>query len=70
MDLKLCQYNRDGSIEHGAVTFKGEWDGVLKGTHCIRMASTKFIGTGLHYLRALYRETIPGVDVKVLERIV
>jgi len=70
MNLKICQYNRDGGIDHGAITFNGEWDGVVKGNQCIRMASTRFIGTGLHYLRALYRETIPGIDVKALDRIV
>lgn len=70
LSLKICQYNRTGTIEHGAATFNHEWNQVVKGEQCIRMASTKFIGTGFHYLRALYRETIPGMDVKALDRIV
>ena len=69
MNLKLCQYTSQGNIEHGNVNFHDEWNGIIKGSRCIRMGSTIFIGTGLHYLRALYRENIPNVDVKRLDRI-
>jgi len=68
--LKICQYGKGGSIEHGTEEFKGEWDNVWSGTQCIRMASTKFIGTAYHFLRALYKETIPGLKTDALDRIV
>ena len=69
MRLKTCQYTQTGSIDLGGRNFLDEWNGVIKGKRCIRMSSTTFIGTGLHYLRALYRENIPGVDVERLDRI-
>jgi hypothetical protein len=70
LNLKICEYNGQGGIEHGQAVFNGEWNGVIKGDNCIRMASSKFVGTGYHYLRALFRETIPGMDVKAVDRIV
>ena len=70
LNLKICEYNGQGNLDHGQATFEGEWDAVIKGTQCIRMASSKFVGTGYHYLRALFRETIPGMDVKAVDRIV
>ena len=70
MTLKQCQYNKDGSIEHGTAIFNTELDNVVKGFQCIRMASTRFIGTGLHYLRSLFRETVPGMNLAHLDRIV
>ena len=69
MNLKLCEYNSNGGIDHGMTSLENEWKGVIKGENCIRMASTRFIGTSLHYLRALYHENIPGIDVKALDRI-
>lgn len=68
-NLKVCQYNKKGTIDTGTLTFKTEWDGVVKGTQCIRMASSEFIGTGYHYLRVLYQETIPGIDVCSIDRV-
>lgn len=70
MNLKLCQYSRTGTIDLNGNVFRNEWIGVLEGENCIRMASSRFIGTGLHYLRALYRENISGVDVTAIDRIV
>lgn len=69
MTLKICQYDADGSISHENVPFEREWHQVGTAKVCIRMASSKFVGTGYHYLRALFRETIPGVDVKTIDRI-
>lgn len=69
MNFKLCEYRTDGGIEHGNVNFRHEWNRVILGEACIRMASTKFIGTGYHYLRILFRETIPGLDVKGIDHI-
>lgn len=69
MQLKLCEYNPDGGINHGTTIFETEWTAVRKNEQCIRMASSKFIGTGYHYLRALFRETIPGINTKVIDHI-
>jgi hypothetical protein len=70
LNLKICEYTNTGSIDHGTAILSNEWTAVVKGTQCIRMASSKFVGTGYHYLRALFRETIPGMDVKAVDRIV
>jgi hypothetical protein len=70
LNLKICEYNGQGNIEHGTAAFGPEWEQVIAGKQCIRMASSKFVGTGYHYLRALFRETIPGMDVKAVDRIV
>jgi hypothetical protein len=70
LNLKICEYNKNGEIDHGTATFGYVWDQVIKGKECIRMGSTKFIGTGFHYLRILFRETIPGMNVRDLDRIV
>ena len=70
MSLKICEYNGRGNIDHGQTAFNNEWENVIKGTQCIRMASSKFVGTGYHYLRALFRETIPGMDVTAVDRII
>lgn len=70
VSLKICEYNGQGNIDHGQAIFNGEWEKVIRGTRCIRIASSKFVGTGYHYLRSLFRETIPGMDVKAVDRIV
>lgn len=64
MRLKLCEYERNGTITHGQRMFREEWNGVTAGDNCIRMASRRFIGTSYHYLRILFRETLAGFDVK------
>jgi len=69
MSLKICQYDTNGNIEHGTIIFNTEWEGIITGDRCIRMASTKLIGTGCHYLKALFRETIPGLIVNKLDHI-
>lgn len=45
-------------------------DKVRKGTYCIRMASSYFIGTGFYYLRNLFKHIVPNYDPSSLERIV
>lgn len=70
LTLTICEYNGQGGIDHGKAKFGAEWENVIAGRQCIRMASSKFVGTGYHYLRALFRETIPGMDVKAVDRIV
>lgn len=69
LNLKICQYQTTGTIEHGKEKLNNEWDGIIKGNNCIRIASTRLIGTGYHYLRVLYKETIQGFDIKEVERI-
>jgi len=69
LNLKICQYGKNGAIDVGISSFSKEWDKVIRGVQCIRIASSMFVGTGYHYLRALFRETIPGMDVKNIDRI-
>ncbi len=70
MTLKLCEYNEDGSISTGKAELTSEWNAVITGEQCIRMASSKFVGTGYHYLRSLFNHTIPGMNVRLVARIV
>jgi hypothetical protein len=68
-NLRLCEYRNDGKIDSGDATFGRYWDNVCNGNECIRMASSKFIGTGYHFLRVLFGEIIPGVDTARIDRI-
>lgn len=68
-DLKICAYTSDKNIDNRYGSFINEWKLVIKGEQCIRIASRKFVGTGYHYLRSLFMETIPGVDVKIIDKI-
>lgn len=69
LNLRICQYNVGGGIEVSRQCLGNEWHNVGNGKQCIRMASSKFVGTGYHYLRVLFRETIPGLDVGIIDRI-
>jgi len=42
------------------------FDFVYRGEECIRVASTKFIGTGYHYLTILFNETISNFNLSQL----
>jgi hypothetical protein len=42
---------------------------VIRSDFCIRMASSKFVGTGAYYLRLLFNETIPNFDPTHVDRI-
>ena len=68
-NLRVCQYNSNGTIDYEYEHFGDEWNLVIKGVNCIRIASSKFVGTGYHYLRSLFMETIVGVDVKHIDKI-
>lgn len=68
-NLKICEYDQQGNIDHSLRTFNREWNAVIEGSQCIRMASSKFVGTGYHYLRSLFKEIIPNVNVKTVDRI-
>lgn len=61
LNLYTIQYNRDGSIEIEKQKFSEEWNAVVAGTQCIRMASTKFVGTCVFYLKEFFEEEIPGM---------
>lgn len=69
LNLECCQYTSEGDIEQSSRKFEKIWTDVIKGEACIRMASTEFIGTALHYLRVLFSENITGINVKSLDRI-
>ena len=68
--LPSCEYQADGSIEHGRIPFQHILTQVENGESCIRVASTIFIGTSYHYLRVLFREIYPGLKVRELDHIV
>jgi hypothetical protein len=42
---------------------------VIRSDFCIRMASSKFVGTGAYYLRLLFNETVPNFDPTHVDRI-
>ena len=67
LELNQCQYNKNGNINNKHIGFGDIWDDVIKEKSCIRLSSTIFIGTGLHYLRVLFRETISGIDLSKLD---
>lgn len=69
LGLKMCEYQNDGSINTLRDKLETEWHLIGNGKQCIRMASSKLVGTGYHYLRVLFRETIPGVDVTIIDRV-
>ena len=61
-NLRAIQYSYKGEAQVQNMHFFQEWNRVLDGTQCIRMASTVFVGSGYHYLIKLFKETIPGMD--------
>ena len=69
MQLYTCEYNNNGTITQGRKRFTEDWNNVIAGELCIRMASVRFIGVGYHYLRSLFTETILGFDVKQIDKI-
>ena len=44
-------------------------DTVIMGRECIRMASSRFVGTGYYYLKTLYNEVIADVAIEHLDHI-
>ncbi|MFK5969591.1 MAG: hypothetical protein QM487_05655 [Candidatus Marithrix sp.] len=61
-NIRVCTYGKDGKIDKCTNRLSVEWNKVLKRISCIRVASAYFVGTGYHFLRILFSETIPGVD--------
>lgn len=70
LNFRQCEYNQGGTIDVITEKFDAIWHRVGIGKQCIRMASSIFVGTGYHYLRVLFRETIPNINVKELAKIV
>lgn len=70
MGLRMCEYTATGTIEQHGGSIESDWNRVATGNFCIRMASSKFVGTSLHFLRALFRENITGIDTTAVARIV
>jgi len=62
LNLHAIQYTHGGVIAIEKQAFLEEWQEVIAGRQCIRMASTRFVGTGYYYLQKLFQETIPGMD--------
>jgi hypothetical protein len=69
LGLKICEYRPSGQIDTNSQPFKILWDLVITGQQCIRVSSTKFIGTSIHYLRVLFQENIDGLEISKLEYI-
>lgn len=67
--LNICEYTRSGHIDIGNFNFQHEWDQVIIGKQCIRIASARFVGTGFHYLRSLFHHSIADMNIKLLDRI-
>lgn len=67
--LCICLY-RSGNLCRSRDTIKSYWKHVVEGNECIRMASSRFIGTAYHYLVVLYNELIPSFDIKNLDNII
>jgi hypothetical protein len=61
-NIRVCTYGNNGKIDKCTNRLSVEWDKVIKRISCIRVASAYFVGTGYHFLRILFSETIPGVD--------
>ena len=68
-NLRCCQYRPNGTVEVKYDLFGDLWDRVVTNNKCIREASSIFVGTGYHYLRVLFHETIPEVNVQNIDRI-
>lgn len=67
--LMWCEYKLDGTVSRSGNKFNKYLLEVNKGRECIRMASTKLIGTAYHYLTLLYNENIPNFDNKEVDKI-
>jgi hypothetical protein len=52
--LLLTEYNTGEPVQTDQSLRRGWVNGVIAGTHCIRMASSRFIGTAYYYLRLFF----------------
>jgi hypothetical protein len=69
MNLPIVQYLNRGRFDVETNPFSSEWNNVVTGQQCIRMASTKFVGTAVYYLNRLLNETIVGMENARVDRI-
>jgi len=69
LKLRIVDYNEQNALEIGSAEFIEQWNGVLEGNKCIRVASSKFIATCVFYLEKLFQETVPEMTGKKIELI-
>jgi hypothetical protein len=69
LNLRVCEYTNEGYLKSNGNMFSDVYQGVIDGKECIRVSSTKFIGTSYHYIRLLFKESIPNFDVSSLDSI-
>ena len=54
--LRIINFTPAGEIEVGDIEFSTLWNGIVQGTACIRIASTKFLATAQYYREKLFNE--------------
>jgi len=69
LNLKVCEYTNEGYLDNKNTLFGTLFKNVISGDECIRTSSSKFIGTSYHYLRLLFKITIPGINIRSLDKI-
>lgn len=70
MELPGCYYNK-GNFSVGLFNFEKIWtESVMKGEKCIRVSSNSLLGISIHFLRILFRQSIPDVDIREIDKIV
>ncbi|MEM3063056.1 MAG: hypothetical protein QW303_05900, partial [Nitrososphaerota archaeon] len=70
MELPDCYYSK-GNFLVGFFNFEKIWtESVMKGERCIRVSSNSLLGISIHFLRILFRQTIPNVDIREIDKIV
>jgi len=68
-DLNILEF-KNNKFTRIILKFSFILNDVAMGNYCIRMASSKFIGTSIYYLNLLFGRTIEGFNIKDLDRIV
>jgi hypothetical protein len=66
--LRVVEYYKEGPQQ----SKNSIWDYIISvgnGDFCIRMASTKFVGTGYYYLKNFFNETVDHCDISQLDAI-
>jgi hypothetical protein len=64
--LRVVEYYKDGPQQ----SKNSIWDYIISvgnGDFCIRMASTKFVGTGYYYLKNFFNEEVDNCDISQLD---
>jgi hypothetical protein len=67
--LLIVDYNNK-TLRQSITSMGSYLRSIMKGQECIRMASSRLIGTGYHYLSVFYKEIIPHVVTKEVEAII